>query len=237
VAASRLHASTLVLLLAACQPSRPAQPSATPPAARGAKANENDADAIEDDAMAATAALIPMWALEVTGDSETPSAWHRHAGSGTCMPKGSPSWQLTNEREYGPNDESVSLWSDRARAQVTLYTYPAGPPVKAAFDEALSQMASQTCSEGPVISNESGGTWRGACVSRREDGTLLLEQVMVKQQGQWLNKARVTFAAATLQSSHPQVMALFRAAFVPCPKDADEPSNGREVERLERASL
>lgn len=234
MAAGRLHAGCLLLLLAACQPSRPAQTAATPQAKPVAA--EERSDEVDDDAMAATAALIPLWALGITGEAETPNAWHRHEGSGTCMPKGSASWQLTNEKEYAPNDESVSLWSDRALAQVTLYTYPAGPPVKAAFDEALSQMASQTCTDGPVIANESGGVWRGACVSRREDGSLLLEQVMVKQQGKWLNKARITFAAATLQSSHPQVMALFRAAFVPCPKDADTPSDGREVERLERAS-
>ena len=150
------------------------------------------------------------------GAREPPSGWHRHAASSTCLPKGSASWKLNDERVYGPDDESVSLLNEDIGTLVTLYTYPARDAFDVEFQEVVAEI-SHTCTENPVMTSEQGGTHFVACV-RRMDGVLLVEQALMFQRDKWLHKARITFPDVASQQAYTPVMSVVSQAFAPCPR-------------------
>ncbi len=214
----------LVYLLAACQPRKPAVPPATATHQQQAEPQRTDGEgSIAPDAMKAMAALTGRWMmLGITdGAKEVPTRWHRHAASGTCMPKESASWELAGEQTYAPADESVSLFNEQLKTKVTLYTYPATRALDAEFDEAMQAMG-QSCTEGPMMSTAQGDTHFGGCVRRLEDGFLLLEQVVLFQRGEWLHKARITFAAVQMGEAYDAAMGMVSQAFASCPDDASD---------------
>jgi hypothetical protein len=193
---------------AAAAPAPPAQPGSNP---------KPDEHAFKEDAMAALAALSGRWMLVGVqgGPKEAPRAWHVHARSGTCMPKDSASWRLGKEYVYGPDDESVTLFNDRLRTEVTLYTYPAHNDVDREFREVM-QVMSRTCTEGPVMSTTQGDLRLGACVQRFPGDALVLEQALVFQRGKWVHKARISFLAAVMGDAYTAAMAVVSTAFAPC---------------------
>lgn len=201
-------------LLAACAPAKRAS---DPAEAKNDTAASKEAD-FKKDAVEAMAVLASRWALLGTkaDAKEQPTGWHRHAGSGTCMPKGSASWELAKEHTYGPDDESVTMWNEKLKSQLTLYTYPAAQALDAEFDAVLGEM-SRSCTEGPVLSAKTGDTHVGGCARRLEGDVLLLEQVVLFQRGKWLHKARITFAAAQADAAYSPTMSVVSQSFEACP--------------------
>ena len=171
--------------------------------------------------MEAMAALSSRWMMLGISDGakEAPVGWHRHAASGTCMPKGSASWELAAEQTYGPDDESVTVVSEPLRTKVTLYTYPATRAIDAEFDDVMQAMG-QSCTEGPMLSTVQGNAHFGGCVRRLDDGVLLLEQVVLFQRGPWLHKARITFAATQMTNAYDGAMSVVSQAFATCPPES-----------------
>jgi hypothetical protein len=209
-------------LVAGCQPKTTANsPGAKPakPSTSAAQVPEPEGS-FEQDALEAMVGLAGRWTmLGISKDAqEPPSAWYRHAASDTCMPKGSKSWQVTDQRTYGRDDESVSLWNESVRTQVTLYTYPAQQPLEKEFEGVMSDM-SRTCTEGPLMTTKLGETHVGGCVRRLDEG-LLLEQAVLMRRGTWLHKARITFAAAGTSAAYTPAMSLVSQAFAACRKGA-----------------
>ena len=176
-------------------------------------------ETLKEDAVAAMAKLAGHWVLEAAGDSPAtkPNDWHRHNGSGTCMPKGSAGWELTKEHTYGPDDESVSHFNDELKTLVTLYTYPAQQELDAEF-EAVQRDLSGTCTEGPMMSTVVKEAHFVGCVNRLEDGLLLLEQAVLVQRDKWLYKTRITFPEPVLDAAYQPAMSFARLGFSPCPK-------------------
>lgn len=215
----------VALLAAACQPKTAAQSPGSAGAkpsssAEPAATDEGDSE-LKQDAMQAMAKLAGNWALlGISNDArEAPSAWHRHAGSNTCMPKGSQSWKLADQRQYAANDESVSLSNESLGIHVTLYTYPARGALDAEFESVMSDM-SRTCTEGPMMTTKTGGAHVGGCVQRLPSGLLLLEQAVLFERGKWLHKARITFAAEATHAAYTPAMSVVSSAFGPCPTGA-----------------
>jgi hypothetical protein len=173
---------------------------------------------LADDAMKAMAQAAGFWMLGVADDGGAPTRqWHRHAASGTCLPKDAPGWELVNEKTYGPGDESVSLWNEKLGAKVTLFTYPAQAALEPAFDSVLEQMA-KTCTEGPVMSTKMSPGKIGGCIQRLKEGPLLLEQALLFKNGPWLHKARITYPAGS--DAYSAVMSVVARAFKPCAAQA-----------------
>jgi hypothetical protein len=224
----------LAVVLAACQPRKPASaPTSTTHRQQTKESNPKPAGdaSFKDDAMAAMAALSSRWMLLGTNSSvkEAPRAWHRHAASGTCMPKDSASWELGKEQVYGPDDESVTLWNDKLKTEVTLYTYPATQPLDAEFGEVMRAMGG-TCSEGPMMSTTQGDVHFGGCVRRLDGDVLLLEQVVLFQRGKWLHKARITLLARALGDAYDAAMGVVSQAFAPCSSAASGTANTRPAQ-------
>ena len=210
--------------LAACQPQKPADAPGIAPSQQQKPKEESGQEPLreaeeppfKEDAVQALGALATFWALGLQGSSKNaPTSWHVHAASGTCMPKESGGFRVANERVYGPGDESVTLWDEKQKTEVTMYTYPATRALDAEFDDVLASMA-QTCTEGPMVSAVQGDTHFGACVRRLEGDLLLIEQAVLFQRAKWLHKARITFAAPALGDSQDAAMSLLSQAFAPC---------------------
>jgi hypothetical protein len=194
------------------------QPSATKGAATPASASDAEPE-LREDTSRATAKLMGLWALmPAEPSSEKPSGWHRHAASGTCMPTGSQSWQLRHERVFGPDDEGVSLWNEKFKTLVSLFTYPAGGDVDSEMKLVEREMAG-SCSEGPMLSTVSGERHFAGCVKRLAEDFLLVEQVMLIKREQWLYKVRITFPEPLLLQVYGPTMAFSAQAFATCAKD------------------
>jgi hypothetical protein len=202
----------LLGLLSAC--GKPAPASANDAKAKDAASGE---ETLKEDAVAAMAKLAGHWVLQGTAESpaEKPKEWHRHAGSGTCMPKGSAGWELAKENVYGPDDESVSLFNDGLKTLVTLYTYPARQDIDAEF-EAVQHDIAGTCTEGPMMTTVVNDAHFVGCVHRLESGVLLLEQAVLVQRDKWLYKTRVTFPEPALDAAYQPAMSLSGLSFKPC---------------------
>jgi hypothetical protein len=134
------------------------------------------------------------------------------------MPKESASWRPGKERVYGPDDESVTLFNDRLRTEVTLYTYPAHNDADREFRDVMQAM-SRTCTEGLMMSTTQGDVRIGGCVQRLPGDALVLEQALVFQRGKWVHKARISFLAAVMGDAYDAAMAVVSTAFAPCPGD------------------
>jgi hypothetical protein len=213
------------MALLACQPSKGASSPSDASQGEAQDASQGDANSrseapLKEDAMAAMVALAGHWVIPEGGDAEPAQSWHRHAASGTCMPKGSASWQLSHEQVYGPGDESVSLWNEQLQTLITLYTYPAQGDLEGAFGGVMNEMGSRTCTEGPMMSTDQDGTHIGGCV-RRKDGFLLLEQAMLFQRGEWLHKARITIPEPALDAAYSPAMSVVRQSFAACPSSIE----------------
>jgi hypothetical protein len=204
----------LVGLLTACSPAKPASDPSS-------QTSSDDRSSLKKDAMEAMAIQAGFWSLLGISDGakEQPNGWHRHEGSGTCMPKGSKSWELAQERTYARDDESVSVWNDALKTNLTLYTYPATRVLAAEFESVMGDM-SQTCTDGPVMTTTIGDARVGGCVTRLESGVLLIEQAVLFQRGKWLHKARITSPAAAAEAAYSPSMSVVSQAFVACAADA-----------------
>jgi len=205
-----------MVTLAGCQASA-AKPPATAAAPTESPAGKAEQD-IKPDAMRATAKLMGLWALvPAEASSDKPTAWHRHAATGTCMPTGSPSWQLRLERVFAPNDEGVSLWNEDFKTLVSLFTYPAQQDIESEMKLVERDMAG-TCTESPLVSTVVGERHFAACVKRLENDFLLVEQVVLTKREQWLYKVRITFPEPLLMQVYGPTMAFSDQAFMPCAK-------------------
>jgi hypothetical protein len=134
------------------------------------------------------------------------------------MPKETASWRPGKERVYAPDDESVTLFNDRLRTEVTLNTYPGQNDVDSEFREVMQAM-SRTCTEGPMMTTTQRDVRIGGCVHRFPGDMLVLEQALLFRRGKWSHKARISFPAAVMGDAYGAAMALIGMAFKPCPGD------------------
>lgn len=168
--------------------------------------------------MRALAKLMGLWAIMPSeASTEKPTGWHRHAATGTCMPTGSPSWQLRLEKVFAPNDEGVSLWNGDFKTLVSLFTYPAQQDVENEMKLVVRDMAG-TCTESPLIGTVSGERHLAACVKRLDNDFLLVEEVMLIKREQWLYKVRITFPEPLLMQVYGPTIAFSDQAFASCAK-------------------
>jgi hypothetical protein len=173
---------------------------------------------MREDTTRALAKLTGLWLImppETT--AEKPTAWHRHAATGTCMPTASPSWQLRLEKVFGPNDEGVSLWNEDFKTLVSLFTYPAEQDVESEMKLVVRDMAG-TCTETPLVSTVVGERHLAGCVKRLDNDFLLVEEVVLIKREQWLYKVRVTFPEPLLMQVYGPTMAFSDQAFGACTK-------------------
>jgi len=197
-----------------CGPGATKEPATPPPS--GADGSEEGETKYKPDAMKATAALVGLWALTGPQEgAEQPTGWHKHAGSGTCMPLGSAHWTLRLEKVFGPDDEGVSVWNDEFKTLVSMFTYPAQADVDAEMDQVVKEMGG-TCTEGPMLGTTVGETRYAACIKRMEDDFLLVEEVSLIKRDKWLHKVRGTYPSPALMQAYGPTRAFTAQAFEPC---------------------
>lgn len=190
------------------------------PGYAGQKPSESTSD---NDQQINMGALIGFWAIVgLKGSSSPPVAqdFHSHEPSKTCMPKQIGSFIFKYHKKYGPGDESVTLWSDKVKTRITLFTFPATKSADEEFKKSLTDMQRSCRGEGSSTSIKDSRYEQpiqiGGCIHPLKQDVILFEQIILFRRGDWFHKARISTLSEVLGMAYSPTMDVIQQAFNPC---------------------
>ena len=153
--------------------------------------------------------------------------WYEHRATKSCLPAGHGDYGYLGHLVYDANNEAVRLRRDDPLTLATMYVYPTAVSTKEEFEGAAAAMG-QNCT-GPMLTTEVSdsrfpdGGHVAVCTAVLEDGTELVEQVVVLGKGGFAYKLRTTWPTQLTERAGAEAQGLLQLAFNPCPKNAKPP--------------